>query len=305
MTETENQPEPTQDELDDKAIEEALAQEADEPAPAPEPTPEPTPEPEPDPESGPAPEPDKDDSNTIPLHVVSELRARNREARQENQTLKGQLEDLAKMVKDIKAGDGEPDPTLEDNPIEFLAKQIDEIGKQLNEQSEQNETHQKQLQINAQRAQVVAIEQEFIKTQPDYYPAMQHLMEGRSKQYQELLGMTEEQAGQKLSQEFSQLMQAQGANFPKVAYEIAKREGYVPPKPNGEDKTNVDTKGVESLKDTAKRLAAAKSLSGASGKSTTNDEIEIEDVNNLSDAEFDKLFTGEAGDENMRRLMGG
>jgi len=85
-----------------------------------------------------------------------------------------------------------------------------------------------------------------------------------------------------------------GESPAKAAYNLAKMRGFTGEAPKEADKK-------ESLKDLAKKQEASGSLSSGPGKSG-RDELTVEDAATLSQAEFEKKFSGPEGKKAWERL---
>lgn len=273
-------------EAEDKLIQEQLEAEAQE-APEEEVVPEPEPEPEPE---------ERKHVEPIPADVALAWKRDAKTLGRELEGIKGELAKLSKLSGPSETPEDVPD--FEQNPVEFLKWQGQKIMDRIEAQETRMEQAARQNQDTQAQTHVNALEKDFAKDNPDYFQAVQHLQVARVKELQETFGMTEEQALRRFGEDTAMFIGTHGADFPKMAYAMAQKMGFKAPK----QEAKADPE--ESLKSIAKKQAQARSLASTGGK-PAKDEITPEDVENMSDKEFDKMFTGPDGDENFRRLFGG
>ena len=244
---------------------------------------------------------------TVPASVAADLRKERNELRGELSTLRSEMAEIVKAIREGKEPQ-EVAPNFEESPVEHLAYQSKQAIQEVNNLKKMLQDQATEAQANRAQQQIVQIEQRFAQDTPDYWQAEAFVRQRRLSQYQNYFGMSEEDALRRYGEESGLFIQAQtrqGKNFAEALYELAKAEGYNATEPAAPKAEAPKVDPEESLKATAKKLAQARSLAGASGKASKGDELTPEDVNAMSDEEFDKNFTGPKGTERLRQIMGG
>lgn len=179
-------------------------------------------------------------------------------------------------------------PTFDEDPI--AAMQAAAAKQQTLEQQLAQFQEQQRLQAEAQQiAQYTQYhEQEFLKTTPDYYDAMEHLKTGRIEELR-MLGYGDEIVAQVIRDEARQIITAaaqSGRSPAEVAYAIAKQRGYMP-------------KSAAPVMDAK---PSTKSLSQASG-SPAGAKLTAQDVLRMSSEEFERFAA--KNPKKFRQLLGG
>lgn len=204
---------------------------------------------------------------------------------------------LIRMMERMQGGQqqeqqpqGIPDP--EDDPIAALKamKQQAEIQEQQRREYAQRQAQAQQIEEQVQRLarDVTEIEQDFARSQPDYYEAVNHLVDVRTQQLQSFGITNPNQVRQQIKGEIAQLSDnalRSGANPAEAAYQMAKQMGYAQKRPDPK----------ENLDNVRRGLKAAKTISGGgkgSGGQPTLAEIAELDGKAFDDA-CDRLFANE------------
>lgn len=174
-------------------------------------------------------------------------------------------------------------PAYEEDPFEHLRQRenqtgetIENLQRQMEEFNQQNEAQRAQQELTQR---VVASENEFRKVHADYDDAIQHLREGRAKEYMAMGISDPAQIENMLNQEavqLAQMAQHNNANLPEMAYNIAKSRGY-------QGKTQVNK-----LENVEKGQAKSTSLSNAGGSEERV--LDIEALANMDDDDFSKAM---------------
>jgi DNA repair exonuclease SbcCD ATPase subunit len=225
----------------------------------------------------------------IPRIPLPELQA-ERKKRQETQAeLQAEREKFARLDERLniineKLAPQEPEiPAYEEDPFEHLRQRenqtgetIEDLKKQMEEYNQQNEAQRAQQELTQR---VVHSENEFRKVHADYDDAIQHLREGRAKEYMAMGINDPAQIENMLNQEavqLAQMAQHNNTNLPEMAYNIAKSRGY-------QGKTQVDK-----LDNVEKGQAKSTSLSNAGGSEERVLDLEV--LANMDDDDFSKAM---------------
>lgn len=179
-------------------------------------------------------------------------------------------------------------PSFDEDPI--AAMQAAAAKQQTLEQQLAQFQEQQRQQAEAQQiAQYTQYhEQEFLKTTPDYYDAVEHLKTGRVEELR-MLGYNDQMVAQVIQDEARQIITAaaqSGKSPAEVAYTIAKQRGYMP-------------KSAAPVMDAK---PSTKSLSQASG-SPTGAKLTAQDVLRMSSEEFERFAA--KNPKKFRQLLGG
>lgn len=212
-----------------------------------------------------------------------ELRQAAQAEAQEQREKLARLDERLSIINE-KLAPKEPEiPAYEEDPFEHLRQREDQTGETIEDLKKQMEGINQQNE--AQRAQqeltqrVVHSENEFRKSHPDYDDAVQHLRQGRAREYI-AMGITDPaQIENMLSQEaiqLAQMAQHNNANLPEMAYNIAKSRGY-------QGKTQVNK-----LDNVEKGQAKSASLSNAGGAEERVLDLEV--LANMDDDDFTKAM---------------
>ncbi len=162
---------------------------------------------------------------------------------------------------------------------------IEETVKQTTDELGQTHQHMdQQRQVQALQAVAASQEEEFAKTTPDYWPALEHLRTIRASQLQMAFPDATAVAIQNhiRSEEFATAAQIiqQGRNPAEYAYNFAKTLGYTPAKA---PKTNEPGESAEELAD---RKDAARGLGGSGSPDS-----ELDSLLSLPQDEFDQAMS--------------
>lgn len=197
--------------------------------------------------------------------------------RQQEATLKGlqkQLTDMqAAKQAEIDAANAPVMPDPEKDPLGYLTFQIKQVGDQVKAMKDEQVASQKEAQQKTQETEQQTQFRQFIdgvngkvqehlqtfadfdpktKTSADYTAAYQHLVDMRTSDYM-AMGFSKQEALAAVGQEEIRIAanaMREGKNPGVVAYELAKRHGYVPKvqtaqNPNPEAKLDSIKKGLE------------------------------------------------------------
>lgn len=207
---------------------------------------------------------------------------------------KGQLQQLQEMMNKVLGPEDAQSQEIkyEDDPIEYLRQNQERINKQLEQQTQQQtqqqQTHQ---QLQAQQQLVTTYQQaalDFKKEAPDFDQAYEYLTNGRMAEYT-AAGYSKEEATQLLQEdEFAIAAKAftDEANPAQRVYELAKARGY--------QKQPQNDNNIKKLEQVEKGQRTNSSLSdaqgGSSNKSFAVDNLRLQDIDKMSDADLDKVF---------------
>lgn len=222
----------------------------------------------------------------VPYDALHEERQRRKEIQQEFQRVRAEQAQRDAIIEQRLAAltqvnqPQQPQVTLEEDPVRFLALQNARIQQEMQASRAQQEAD-RQAQWQAQQIQafeqhVTTHEQNFAKQTPDYFDAINFAKENRVKQLQ-VLGYNDQQAWQEVQREAAHLamnIARQGGNPAQAGYEYAKSLGYQP-KPNAQ----------QQLQNTQKGLEASKSLSGGGAKAGGG--LTVDALAKMSNEEFD------------------
>ncbi len=180
----------------------------------------------------------------------------------------------------------------EQDPIAFL-KQIQAQQQQQQQFAQQQQAQQAQMQQRVEAVQrlgrdVADVEQDFVRSAPDYYEAVDHMINTRASQLA-AFGMRDQSEIQAtIKAEVAQLTSTalqNGANPAEAAYQMAKQMGYQRAQPQAAQKLDMARQGQR----------AAKTMSG--GGRGAGGPMTLGDIANLEgkdfDAACDRLFAGE------------
>jgi len=196
------------------------------------------------------------------------------------------------MYRQQQAQQQEAIPNFETDPLGALEYRSRKLSDQVYYQQQLEQQRQQEAAKNQEMSNLRYICNEkitdFIKKTPDYIDAYKHVMKTQEEEL-EIAGYNKEQIHQLLGQ--YEVFIANKAllderNPAEAIYEIAKKRGYAKNSTDSADK-------IENLK---KGIATSKTLTGK-GNSISGKKISLEDVVNMSDAEFAKFDW-----KNMRSL---
>lgn len=176
---------------------------------------------------------------------------------------------------------------LEDDPIGGIRQNMTRT-EQVEQRLAQFEQAERQRAEFAQMSEFTQYhEQEFLKTKPDYYEAVNHLRNARVTELQ-LVGVPQNEIGQIIMEEAKSITIAaarSGKSPAEIAYTIAQQRGYAPKQAAAPVEAKPSTK----------------SLSQASG-SAAGASITAQDLLRMSPQEFETYAS--KNPKKMRQLMG-
>lgn len=221
----------------------------------------------------------KPEPGTVPLGALHEERARRKELQAEIASMKEQLaslDEIRSQLEGLREQQHTPDP--DDDPLGNLEWQNQSMRSELDElkmYTEQQQIEQQQLQ---QQQQVIsryqADAQQFMKNNPDFVNAYNHLTQSRIAEY-ETLGYSTQQAQEALaSDEWGIVQKAyeDGVNPAERIFAAAKLRGF-----NGSDLSSVQA-GLDSQT----QVTSANSIPEADGS--------IEKLLSMDGDEFDQFW---------------
>lgn len=237
--------------------------------------------------------------DTVPLKTFLQMKGQNQELQRsmaqmnQNQVILDQR--LAALNEMFQA----PPPDKDTEPFDYLDHRFDQVAEDNAQLRQALEVQMQEAQSARINAHVTSQVTQFAGANPDYYDALNHLLENRAKEL-EVMGVEDIQTA--LANDQSQLVGASlkvGANPAERVYELAKGRGYVR-KTNGAPKTTPPADAGASLKAMAQNIEASKTLEQAPG---TGGQAEItgEALLNMTDKEFDAATK----DDNWRDLFKG
>lgn len=243
------------------------------------------------------PQQEQRDTRTVPLAALHEERNRRKAEQQERQRLENEFRQLqaqqVQMMQYLQAQQTPPPPKYEEDPLGNIGYGVQHVA---------NEVAQlKQDRINEQRAigerqmverfagAVSLAEQNFAKeAAPDYYDAVNWAKSRKMGEYV-AAGMTEQEAGARLTQEVWSLAQSalsRGDNPAEVGYRMAQAMGYQPKTVSGEQRLAMQRAGTQ---------ASTPSGGASSGAKTS-----IDALLKMSSKEFLKATEG----DNWKKFAG-
>lgn len=205
--------------------------------------------------------------------------------RRRRQQLEAELAEFRKFKEAIEAEKAKPQiPARDADPVgHFDARQgmaEQQLAELRERQAKADEAAQRQDAENRFRVQVVSSEREFVKTQADYFEAMEYLRGQRDQELQ-MIGISDPaQRQQMMNNEAMGIAfnaMQNGENPAKRAYEIARFRGF-----------KAKPKAAEQIETLQKGAEAARSLSGKGGQSPAA--VSPEALLEMSDEDFDKQF---------------
>lgn len=175
-------------------------------------------------------------------------------------------------------------PNFETDPLGTLEYRNRKLSEQVYYQQQLEAQRQQDMAQSHQVSQFVngyaETAREFSKNQPDFMEAYSHLVKTKLNELQ-IAGYSTAQAIEYAKQEEMGIVAKayKDQNNPaEIMYKLAKERGYAQKSTQGADK-------IENIK---KGIASSKTLTGKGG-ATGGKKISLEDVSNMSDAEFAKF----------------
>jgi len=237
---------------------------------------------------------------TVPLAALHQERIKRQERDRELQAIREKfalLEGRTQQILDAQnKKEPEPEVTPEDDPYQFMQQQQGRIEQleQIRQAEMQQQQQQQQFQsiIQAGNQQASMYREEI--GGDTYDAAMNYVVEGRKRELA-ASGRDEMTIGQIINQEIQGAIidaVSRNVNPGQMMHEIAKARGFTTPqveqKPVSNDKLKQQTRG----------LGTAASTSRASKAGS------VEDLINMSEDEFERLYAGEDNDEAFGKLLG-
>jgi hypothetical protein len=274
-------------------------------APAPATASEPVPASEPK-----APEP----QGTVPQAALHEERKRRQEAEErarQIEILNARMEERFRAFRDAMTPRQQPQQAPDpDRDIFGTVKHMQAEQRQTRAEIENYKRQiQYEDQMRALRQWGSDAEAAYVRQNPDYYTALNHLRQARARELQ-VWGMQPSAIGQQLQHEENQLLAraaAERRNPAEMAHALARQRGYVagapPQRPaaSGSTPANpqpyVDLNRIEAGQ---KQAASLSNVGGGTGRDTGD--IEINDVLKMSDKEFETYINKHPA--HFRRLKG-
>ncbi len=225
------------------------------------------------------PKPEPKEEKVVPLRALQEEREEAKRLRAE---IASQRELIARgnqrLEQFIQAN--QPRPQLPDDPVERIETRLNNIDQRVQNYGEaQNQKAQWEHFVNA----VKSHENQFLRVNPDYYDALNHVRQSRLDEYQ-YFGMGPGEAQQRVAQEEMMIAQAalrEGVNPAQRVYEAAIKRGYT--------KKQAEKTVEKALETVAKGQEAAKSLAATPGGSKSN--IDIAALAKMDEDEFEAFVT--------------
>lgn len=225
---------------------------------------------------------------TVPYGALHEERQLRKQAQEQARKLSEQIDKFTPLQEELKAWreaqrQQKDEADAEQDPLNFVAKKLDETTNRLNqfEQHQQTTTQQQNEQnqfINAVHSQIT----EFMETQPEYPQALQYFINQRNREY-EMLGYSDPMQRRQLVDEEAMNIARHalnlGRNPAQAVWDMATARGF-----NIQKDNKTDTK----LETIAKGQKTAKTVS--SSGSSPEAELSLTDIERMDDEEFDKLW---------------
>lgn len=229
----------------------------------------------------------KDES--VPLAKFLDEKAKLKaELEQRDITIKEFQKKLEALEAKLPKPQAEPEPDYIEDPKGYVDTKLAKALSTLEEANKKIAEQGKEASETANRARETAElhsfmqnlqnhEARFVAQNPDYPEALAHMRQIRAFQLQQFNpNITDEQIHQVISQEEISLavqLTRAGRDPVATAFELAKKYGYVPKKPdNGDEHLKLLKKSLSSLDDPSKRLPPDQSLGASSGATDLKDD---------------------------------
>lgn len=241
---------------------------------------------------------DENGRKYVPLGAIQE-------ARNENKTLKKQIEELQTkwtggeqklnaLLKKLESPAKEA-PKYEENPLEHLKSKNAELEATVQALKSSDEKRSQESQSNSQMAEfqrnVTAVEKAFAKENPDYSEAVAKVQEVWRHEY-EMAGVPDQLIDSLLARKGAQFTHAamqREQNAAEAVYKLAQRYGY---RKEQKDEPNKDK---DKLAQIAKGQEAEKSLTSGKGPA----DMSLEALATMSDEEMEAFV---ADQKNWKKL---
>jgi hypothetical protein len=258
-----------------------------------------------------APEP----QGTVPQAALHEERKRRQEAEErarQIELLNARMEERFRAFRDALTPRQQPQQQAPD-PDRDIFGAVKHDRAELWRQRQEIENYKRQIQAEDQMRALKQwgsdAEASYVRANPDYYQALNHLRQARARELQ-VWGMQPSAIGQQLQHEENQLLAraaAERRNPAEMAHALAKQRGYVtgapPQRPaaSGSTPSNpqpyVDLNRIEAGQ---KQAASLSNVGGGTGRDTGD--IEIDEVLKMNDKQFENYITKHPA--HFRRLKG-
>jgi len=230
---------------------------------------------------------------------LAELKRQKRELETRHATLEGRMSILERLARGLPATEEPQKPAVIDPDADPLGavkstfQKVTELEQQLAQRTQQEQASQQERQFieTYQRGA-----QEYAKTQPEFFDAYSHLVNGRVAELQ-LIGHAPEMVAQIVAAEEKMIINtalAQGKDPYQSIYDVAKLRGF-------SKAASVETpKADDATKIVAMQKAekATKTLSNAPGAASSTPTLDA--LANMSEDEFAEATAG----KNWRKLLG-
>lgn len=241
-----------------------------------------------------------EDKKTEIGHNLNAALKQEREKRKglssELEQTKGQLQQVQEMMDNLLgAQEAEQGVKYEDDPIEHLRQSQDRINKQLESQQQKEQAIQQQNQYTQAQNKLLGSYQNsamnFRKANNDFDDAYKFLTEGRMAEHK-AAGYSEEEARILLTEdEYAIAAKAitDDADPAERIYQLAKVRGYSRKTQEAQPNKLKHLEQVEKGQRTNQSLSDAQGGSG--NKKLAMDNLSLKDIDRLSDADLDKVFS--------------
>jgi hypothetical protein len=225
---------------------------------------------------------EKEKERFVPHAALHEERERRKELQQE---LKQRAEAEKRLEERLnKLNEALFTPRQEEqyqDPVEKLAREIQELKQGTQQERQQKESESKQQQEHAKFVNKYAASAEaFAKDKPDFGDAYKFLLSARAEELR-LMGLPPQEVNKSLVNEemfIANRAYQDERNPAEVLYELARKRGYTGEKPKTDSKIEQLDKGLK-----------AKSLGSGGGKPEGGG-LDIAHLRDMSDEEFEQTW---------------
>lgn len=263
---------------------------------------------------------------TVPLPALQEERARRQAAEEKLAKLEGRLDEIARRVNgpEPKAAEPTPEPDIDADPVAALKSVKAKLDEVTAGQAQQEQARQAALAQHSEVQELVRTiqtqEAEFRAANPDYDDAVRHLAQFRHRELETLGHRDPNTRAQIITQEALALgrrAREVGVSAADLAYQLAVARGYQKTQPAAPAPTAaapapvapqpaVPAAPAGAAPTEAARLAAVregasagKSL-GAAGGGAPPATLDLTQIANMSDAEFERMVSAKDFNRVMR-----
>jgi hypothetical protein len=168
-------------------------------------------------------------AKVVPLPVLLEERRAARREIEEAQRKTMELEQRLKALESPPA----PEPSFTDDPKAYIDAKVNQVQEMVKPIEQKAEVGAQQVQLQQFMRHVGSIEAEFVKENPDYYQALDHVRSIRRAELAEFYPQaTPEQIVQQIDREELEkaaILLQQGRNPSEAVYRVAKAYGFQKP----------------------------------------------------------------------------